>query len=327
MSQASDLVQQGITALQSGDKQTARHYLGQAAHLTPNSQTVLLWFADTLEGHEQRDVLKRVVAINPESREGQIAARKLERMQGGTPLYPETEPQQQANMPMPVLMGVAAVAVVLVAVWFLMGGTSASPGNLTATTNAPAPTAMQPVVLTGDGAGVTEPQSFACSPCRLRAQHSGDGEFAVTMHLADDSAEWPLLLGTTETSEQQETIYPDGNAVFFSISAAGAWSLTIESIESGPELRSLSGTGDMVTHRFDATQRGPVPYVFRFGDGHFSVRLLCGADGTNVQQIINELTFTDTPAPVERIVNWPHGQPCFWRVQSSEDMEWSFAPK
>jgi outer membrane biosynthesis protein TonB len=129
MSQVSDLVQQGITALQSGDKRTAQHYLGQAAHLAPNNQTVLLWLADTLEGQERHDVLNRVITINPSSREGQIAARKLERMQGSVSIYPEEEPQQQLDIPNPVLMGVAAVAVVLFAVWFLVGGTSPSPGE------------------------------------------------------------------------------------------------------------------------------------------------------------------------------------------------------
>lgn len=75
---AKELVQQGIMALQSGDKNTAHRLLRQAAILMPHNQNVWLWLCDALEsGAEQYICLKRVVAIDPHSRVGQTAQKKL----------------------------------------------------------------------------------------------------------------------------------------------------------------------------------------------------------------------------------------------------------
>jgi hypothetical protein len=104
----SDLVKRGIATLQAGDRATAHALLTEAASIEPNNQTVLLWLSDTLDiDDERRVLLNQVVALDPQSREGTIARKKLDRMappkpapiQAAAPAQPppETAPPTRWN--------------------------------------------------------------------------------------------------------------------------------------------------------------------------------------------------------------------------------------
>lgn len=74
----SDRAKQGIAAMKSGDKATARQLLTEAATHLPNNQNVLLWLAAcTDDPHEKRTHLEHVVAINPHNEAGKRAAKGL----------------------------------------------------------------------------------------------------------------------------------------------------------------------------------------------------------------------------------------------------------
>jgi hypothetical protein len=94
------LVKQGIAALQAGDRATAHELLAEAAGLEPRNQTVLLWLSDTLDNDdERRAFLNQVIELDPESREGNIARKKLARL--GPPPAPPQPPAAALPSPQP----------------------------------------------------------------------------------------------------------------------------------------------------------------------------------------------------------------------------------
>jgi hypothetical protein len=94
------LVKQGIAALQAGDRATAHQLLSEAAGLEPRNQTVLLWLSDTLDNDdERRAFLNQVVELDPQSREGNIARKKLARL--GPPPAPPQPPAAALPSPQP----------------------------------------------------------------------------------------------------------------------------------------------------------------------------------------------------------------------------------
>jgi len=94
------LVKQGIAALQAGDRATAHQLLSEAAGLEPRNQTVLLWLSDTLDNDdERRAFLNQVIELDPESREGNIARKKLARL--GPPPAPPQPPAAALPSPQP----------------------------------------------------------------------------------------------------------------------------------------------------------------------------------------------------------------------------------
>jgi len=94
------LVKQGIAALQAGDRTTAHQLLSEAAGIEPRNQTVLLWLSDTLDNDdERRAFLNQVVELDPQSREGNIARKKLARL--GPPPAPPQPPAAALPSPPP----------------------------------------------------------------------------------------------------------------------------------------------------------------------------------------------------------------------------------
>ncbi len=76
-----DLLTQGIGALRAGDPVNARRLLMEVTYLAPTQQDAWLWLSDTTtDPHEQRAYIERAIAIDPQSRAGQIAAKKLARL-------------------------------------------------------------------------------------------------------------------------------------------------------------------------------------------------------------------------------------------------------
>ncbi len=76
-----DLLVQGIGALRAGDPVNARRLLMEVTYLAPTQQDAWLWLSDTTTDlHEQRAYIERAIAIDPQSRAGQIAAKKLARL-------------------------------------------------------------------------------------------------------------------------------------------------------------------------------------------------------------------------------------------------------
>lgn len=99
---AKDLMQQGIAALQAGDKTTARHLFMRAADILPRNQNIWLWLSDTLESvAEQRACLEQVVALNPDSAAGTMAQQKLERLPTPPPPPLEQRPRRAETLPLP----------------------------------------------------------------------------------------------------------------------------------------------------------------------------------------------------------------------------------
>jgi len=83
---ASHLAKQGIAALKAGDKDTAYQCLKQASEQAPGNQDIWLWFSDAAHDEvEQRHALEQAVRLDPSSKLGQIAQKKLSTLAAHSP--------------------------------------------------------------------------------------------------------------------------------------------------------------------------------------------------------------------------------------------------
>lgn len=93
--QGKALRDQGIAALQQGDRQRARELLSQATQLNPADEYAWLWLSSAVDNDwERRQCLERVLAINPSN---EAARRELQNL----PPIPAQPPFHQHQTPPP----------------------------------------------------------------------------------------------------------------------------------------------------------------------------------------------------------------------------------
>ena len=84
----SDILQQAIALIKSGDKAGGKRLLGEALREDPRSETAWLWMSGVVETDPQRkDCLERILAINPNNPQAQMGLAKL-----AAASQPEPEP-------------------------------------------------------------------------------------------------------------------------------------------------------------------------------------------------------------------------------------------
>jgi len=89
-------LQQAITAIKRGDKETAKRLLAWVLHDEPHNETAWLWMSYAVDDiGRKRDCLERVLSINPNNEQAQ---RTLEFLQN-TIAVPEPEPRRTVERP------------------------------------------------------------------------------------------------------------------------------------------------------------------------------------------------------------------------------------
>lgn len=74
--------QNAVRALKAGNRATAYRLFWQVAQAEPTYQPVWLWLTDTIDNRAQQvEYLRYCIQLDPDSREGLIASRKLARIQ------------------------------------------------------------------------------------------------------------------------------------------------------------------------------------------------------------------------------------------------------
>ena len=79
-------LQQGVAALDAGDKALARRLFGRAIQEDPQSEQAWLWLSGAVESDKERLMcLNKVLAINPDNEMAQRGAAALQQRQTGRP--------------------------------------------------------------------------------------------------------------------------------------------------------------------------------------------------------------------------------------------------
>jgi hypothetical protein len=108
-----ELLRRGIQALKAGDSTTARRLLRDVSRRDPHNQTAWLWLSDATDHDAEKfRCYEHVVSIDPNSREGQIAWKKLRTLERVVPIYP-----QYADDPSFPRVGQTTLATLPAAAW------------------------------------------------------------------------------------------------------------------------------------------------------------------------------------------------------------------
>lgn len=93
-----DLIKQGATALKSGDRATAQHFLSQAVERQPNHELAWLWLAGAVSNlDERRACLERVLTLNPDNAMAKQGLAQLPQPQTTVPSSTPEAATPQAN--------------------------------------------------------------------------------------------------------------------------------------------------------------------------------------------------------------------------------------
>lgn len=178
----------------------------------------------------------------------------------------------------------------------------------------PAPSAG-PLVITGNGAKVTDPIALPASIVKVTGSHRGSSNFAVWAYFGNDR---DLLFNTIGNHDGVRPLRSTA-PTYFEVSGDGDWSLTIEPLPQQPDAAGgISGHGQVVSGYFQP-RASRVPFSFSHdGSSNFAVWVWCA--GTSRDLAVNEIG----PYQGEAVVDFGRG-PCYWDVEA--DGNWTIRIK
>ena len=182
----------------------------------------------------------------------------------------------------------------------------------TATIEEPYP----PVVLEGNGTGVSEPFTVTARVNRITLTHDGIGPLFVRAMYSNGSSEY-LLNATGRYRGSRLLLSSTG---YLEIEADGRWTATIEYVgDAEASARAFTGAGDTVGGWFTPVRLGDVSYQYMHtGERNFYVQLHCALDHL---YSINEVGVVEGTV----VVAIDEG-PCLWDVQADGNWEIRASP-